>query len=186
MPQMPTRIAKTNILRNLEVKWNADPAQAAKALKDLLTNANLGLHSVYEKFMGLSPTHPDVKHLRDDWFDEQNGWWKPYQPIDPIIRQGLIEACDLSLEEKGRPIDCYWICTGAPFEVWVGDGNPQLSVIICTAPPPENLDGLKIDEEVLVMRTGPKQKGERLVRTETPLPNHPVNVLRPLRTPPHS
>lgn len=186
MPQMPTRIAKTQILVNIEDKWNADPHKNADTFRQLLLDPAVELYEAYAKFTGLPANDPGVLHLKDDWFDTTTGWWLPHQPIDPVIRQGLIEACELSIADKeGRPIDCYWICAAGaaePFEVWIGDRYHHLAVMISTAPPPpSNLSALGTEEEIVVARAGGVKIGEQYLHTAAPLPNHPVNVLRPLR-----
>ncbi len=65
-------------------------------------------------------TKAEADHLRNDWF---KAWWPNAQPVEPIIREGLITAMKVAIHKPGEveedeweereeplPIDFYWVC----------------------------------------------------------------------------
>jgi hypothetical protein len=79
------------------------------------------------------------RYVRDTW---QKTFWSQY-PVEPIMRQSLIEAIELadSLtadKQNPMPIDCYWIYTNDPdkFEALITYNARQVTRIILTPPPP--------------------------------------------------
>ena len=108
---------------------------------------------------GVTPKEAD--YLREYWFDpnwadpNSECWWREKQPIEPIIRQGLITAINVATRDpdsvatpdpetwakraKALPIDSYWIYSGYnQFEVIVTWSDYQVTRMILTPPAPED------------------------------------------------
>lgn len=59
------------------------------------------------KRFGLFATEADEQHLREDWLGEGGrGWW-PKQPMEAMLRAGMIRAVQL-LREHDLPLASYW------------------------------------------------------------------------------
>lgn len=52
-------------------------------------------------------------HIGQHWFDAYKSWWPIQQPVDIIVRLGMIQAIELvkmpGAEGAGRKVDCYWM-----------------------------------------------------------------------------
>jgi hypothetical protein len=98
-------------------------------------------------------TAKEADYLHEYWFDpnwadpNSECWWREKQPIEPIIRQGLITAIDVATQDpdtgakraQALPIDSYWIYSGYnQFEVIVTWTDHQVTRMILTPPPPED------------------------------------------------
>jgi hypothetical protein len=77
-------------------------------------------------------------HATDHWFQQ---WWKKHQPIEPILRRGLLEAFTLC-DSHDCPLDSYWVCAGDQLEVAVTRREEQNAVVhvnlLILTPPPED------------------------------------------------
>ena len=59
------------------------------------------------KRFGLFATEADEQHLREDWLGEGGrGWW-PKQPMEAMLRAGMVRAIQL-LREHDLPLASYW------------------------------------------------------------------------------
>ncbi len=121
------------------------------------------------------------QHLQTHWFNAETGWWsaEKLQPIEPIIREGLIAAFDVALKNyddaarprraKPLPIAMMWECRGNEVHVFVSWTKHQVSAIIHTPPPPapwdqadpnataeESLFVVRLDEAGGVVRKRPR------------------------------
>ena len=148
MPIMPAKLVKGKIFEKID-DWVNDPA-ATPAARAIIALNQLPNHPLLHVLTHLVPpinlTRVEEKHLRDDWFDQVNGWWPALQPIEPIMKRGLIEALELvqlgGIGNTGRPLDTYWMCAGSEFEVYVTEGSTtlaksrQITMIVSTPPPP--------------------------------------------------
>ncbi len=101
-----------------------------------------------------APTYP-AEYVAAHWFNPDvnapGTWWKEKQPIEPVIRESLIQAIELA---EDLPIDSYWAPIGNrevhpnnfhrgvfrtdeyPFEVILSRGKYQLTRVIITPPSP--------------------------------------------------
>ena len=137
----------------------------------------------------IEDTPGEAGHLRDDWFYGPNRMWPSVQPIEPIIRQGLIAAIEVALAEPNTPragqqplpIDAYWVCHPGhsshpagpsqppddhPVEVTVSWSAQQVTFIIHTPDPPIPNPVLTAKEPIFVVKrlkqgesTHPPDKG---------------------------
>lgn len=102
-----------------------------------------------------SLTPGEANFLRQYWFNpdwaeaRSNCWWPEHQPIEPVIRYGMIKAIELAMRdpdtgrERTLPIHSYWVCCSSQFEVTVACSQHQVTRINLTprvpAGLPENL-----------------------------------------------
>ena len=72
-------------------------------------------------------------HFNDDWL--QN-WWPQAQPIEPILRTGLIRAIRLGMAAQ-LPLSALWVhSTDDTFEISISQSAAQVTLLILTPPPP--------------------------------------------------
>ena len=77
-------------------------------------------------------------HFNDDWL--QN-WWPEAQPIEPILRTGLIEAIKRGIAAR-LPLSAMWVqATDREFEIGIGQSATQITLLIITPPPPQEPGG---------------------------------------------
>jgi hypothetical protein len=104
-------------------------------------------------------------YLRNTWYnqDPATGWWPEHQPIQPIIRQGLIRALEVAMqnpdtgERRDLPLDSYWIIgRGDQFEAVVTWSNYQVTRLLITppSPRPRALNPLPAESSIYVIRRG--------------------------------
>jgi hypothetical protein len=108
-------ILKGSFMRKLDLALN-DAAKRAQFLQRLSSKRGDGgwtepVLDVATELMGLTPVEQD--HVQRHWFDPLKSWWPRHQPIESIVRLGLIQLIELANEPgaDGRPrsVDCYWI-----------------------------------------------------------------------------
>ena len=112
MPSMPEVIAKPPILKNLDAL--SQNATKLKALRSDLESSIKDVATVGSEH-GILKTVDEVLHIRNDWCF---AWWPQAQPVEPILRKGLITAIDVAIREPGAesdraeplPLDGYWVC----------------------------------------------------------------------------
>jgi hypothetical protein len=98
-------------------------------------------------------TDREVEYLREYWFDpnwadlNSECWWREHQPIEPIVRQGLITAIDVAtrdpdaVEQRPEPldVDSYHIYGERDhFESLVTWTDKQVTRIVLTPPHPKD------------------------------------------------
>jgi len=190
---MPALMAKGPILKRLDKLLNS--AKRNQALNDLENSfadlVNLGSDQTTYGADRVLTKQPWVSHLRDEWF---KAWWPHAQPVEPIIRQGLITALKVALAKPNTPrigqqplpIDSYWVChpghpshptapgqlaDGHPVEVSISWSSQQVTLIIHTPEPPyPNNYNLTDYENILVVKR--EQTGQIVIEQ---LKNQPEN-----------
>jgi hypothetical protein len=98
-------------------------------------------------------TKREIEYLREYWFDpnwadlHSECWWREHQPIEPIVRQGLITAIDVATRdpetgaERPEPlaVDSYHIYGERNhFESLVTWTDKQVTRIVLTPPHPQD------------------------------------------------
>ena len=78
-------------------------------------------------------TEDDVAHFGDDWVGT---WWKD-ELVDEIFRAGLIVAVSTAMELE-LPLETMWIHGGARFQVYVVEGQNQVTAVIFSPRAPAN------------------------------------------------
>ena len=96
-----------------------------------------------------------IQYLSTHWYNRDLNapalWWKDKQPIEPIVRQSVIEAIDVAGD---LPIDSYWMPIGSrnvdwrhvplgiyrtdeyPFEIIMTKSDRQLTRVMLSPPAP--------------------------------------------------
>jgi hypothetical protein len=130
---MPEVMSKGPMLRKLDARYTNQTLETLqerlKTLKSLppYPAGNIATY----KPAGGSLSKSEIRHIRTHWFNDPHGdgsndpqgpgYWKgDIQPIEPIIRQGLITAIDVAIHDPNTPegtyrktplpIDFYWMC----------------------------------------------------------------------------
>jgi hypothetical protein len=109
-------------------------------------------------------TEAEAAFLRRTWYNP-NGWWRDHQPIEPIVRQGLIKSIELAIE-RNLPIDSYWVSGGDQLQVIVTCSNYQVTRLILTPSiAAETTPAAPSSvEPIWIVRQGAAGKGEITVR----------------------
>ncbi len=72
-------------------------------------------------------------HFRSHWLSE---WWPELQPIDPMLRDGLIEAITVA-QSASLPLSGLWIQTSdIKFETFVQRSPNQITLLVISPPVP--------------------------------------------------
>ncbi len=143
---------------------------------------------ILEDVLGLDRS--EVAHLRNHWFDERNGWWSTQQPIEIILRLGLIHVIQLADAVIGshegtrpRPVDCYWMCGTRDVSVTACVSDLQVTAIVLTPMPPmsDRIPGdyTGVTEREPIYTTRPQSRGPG--EHEVELPQDWVEFVQPLR-----
>ena len=160
MGGMPEFIAKGAILAQMDAfSINGD----LTALRDALLNSPDTMDVIGDAaHFNVLQTSDQVGHMRNDWFWT---WWPSEQPVEPIIRRGVIEALNRAISTK-LPICFYWVCTprydsdatdssstdNEPVQVAVAQSPQQITVIFHTPDPPYLPAGVEDDNLTVVKR----------------------------------
>lgn len=155
MGSMPAMIAKPTLLTKIQEYVNSDPGTVAPRMKQKLEQSSL--IDAINNATNLTFTNQEKKHLVEDWF---GSWWRMYQPIAPIVRNGVIKALELVIQEQ-VPLDCYWVCAEDVMEVYVTKSGQQITLMLFTPPPPDAEMELTRLEDIWRIRGGVR-KGEQL------------------------
>jgi len=85
---------------------------------------------------GLFRDKEDERHLREDWLNEGgHGWW-PNEPMEAMLRKGMIRAVQL-LRQYDLPLASYWrVGQGTPHvQITFAVSKQQITLLISTPPP---------------------------------------------------
>jgi hypothetical protein len=168
-------IRKGKILRKLDQLSTSSEAGEAflKALKDKEGKT-------YRDYTEVLLQHglvnaAEAAHLRRHWFPDtatlaqkdallaKEGkvpwWWDAYQPIEPLLRQGMIEAFEKAKTSRWLvPVDAYWMAVGDRVLVSVSWNERQITMVRVTPPVPKDdavpadAPGYTKEEPILVIR----------------------------------
>ena len=93
------------------------------------------------------PAPPDPSEVEDVVRAFEGSWWRDFQPIEPIVRHGLIKAIQ-EATPRDLDLDSYWLCPAASdFEVIVSRSEKQVTRIIMTPPVPVHIPTPSIKPE---------------------------------------
>ena len=89
---------------------------------------------------GVDPRY--IQNLRRTWYNPgADGWWPWLQPIQPLVRQGLIAAIELASRDpdtgavRNLPIDSYWMPIGDQVETVIAVSMQQQVIRLLLTPP---------------------------------------------------
>lgn len=129
-------------------------------------------------------TDAEALYLRNSWYnlDPATGWWPEHQPIEPIVRQGLITAIEVAMQDpdtgvyRNLPLDSYWISgRDDQLEVIVTWNSHQVTRLILTpmSPLPSTPNPLPAEAHIYVVKrnreavpVGHRSREEVVERTE--------------------
>lgn len=191
MGVMPEGMSKGTILEKLDNRYKGVTINTLTMRKAALQAAGANLCTLVQNMKDNNGqpvlTQREIDHICDDWFDrKETGWWKNIQPIEPILREGMIAAIDAALTDYNKnppaprkeplPIVFYWMChpghqqgdqedVQSPHdaaEVDVSWSDQQVTIVFHTPDsPPDPGPGPTIDEPIFVVK---RDKSGRVVR----------------------
>jgi hypothetical protein len=165
MPGRPPRelIAKGAVHKKVDplVNDTSDPKKR-EALLAALKDSSRDYVQILVELAGV--TEAEAAFLRRTWYNP-NGWWPDHQPIEPIVRQGLIKSIELAME-RHLPIDSYWVSGSEQFQVIVACSPHQVTRLILTpGVAPETAAAAPGPIELIwVVEQGAASRGEIAVR----------------------
>jgi len=121
----------------------------------------------------------DVSHFTRHWLGD---WW-PGKRVEEVLRAGYREAITRAQAVK-KPIESLWVCANEnQFQVYVCEGERQITVIVFTPPPKERahepVDTLTEDEPIWVVKVRDKDDDEVKAKVDVLVPgDEPIIVHR--------
>ena len=110
-----------------------------------------------------------IEYLRRTWYNlSASGWWPWLQPIQPLIRRGLIQALELASRDPDTgeerklplPIESYWMPDGNQVETVIVVSAQQVTRILLTPPSPPPMYRRNTPVAIWnVRRSGPQTVG---------------------------
>ena len=147
-------ISQGTVMRKINATAN-DAAKRGPFLADL-KDQHLTFVQVLLNHVGLKP--PEANYLLTYWFNpniaDPRIFWPDKQPIEPIVRQGLIDAIELATDKsatelKYLPTDYYWICIGDQFAAYIVKSTAQVThFILSPHPPPGSTSAATVDANI--------------------------------------
>jgi hypothetical protein len=122
---------------------------------------------ILENDAGVNPRY--IQYLRRTWYSQgANGWWPWLQPIQPLVRQGLIQAIDLASRDpdtgaaRTLPIDSYWMPGVNQVATLIAVSAQQVTRLLLTpeSPPPTRNRSTRVPIWV-VKNSGPQTVGNQ-------------------------
>ena len=183
---MPEGMSKGTILKKLDNRYSDVTINTLMMRKAALQTPGVDLCTAVQNMKdnnGQSVlTQKEIDHICDDWFNRKGtGWWKDIQPIEPILREGMIAAIDAALVDYNQnppaprkdplPIVFYWMChpghqpdedqeAPSPYdaaEVDVSWSDHQVTVVFHTPDsPPDRGPSPTVDEPIFVVKRDTK------------------------------
>src|SRR5712691_11982273 len=131
-PPSASTLTKGLVHQKIEALVNNNPTERQMFLT-ALKNSPQDYVQLLVQHIGL--TQEEAQFLRTYWYNS-NGWWPAKQPIEPTVRQKLIEALELAVAHD-LPIDCYHLIgRDDQFEVLVVRSPWQILRLMVTPPVP--------------------------------------------------
>ena len=172
---MPGWIAKGELLNGLQI-WLNDAADGVQNRINLETEL-IASASVIQaaKDAGFLFPGSSEEHLRRHLFGNPSPpnpyppeWWHEHQPIQRIVRYGLLKAIALSRLPVDRNMYLYWVCGMETFEVvsCVPENQNHLTLLFLSPMPPTMGPTLKFAqgasqvEQIYITRADPGLREE--------------------------
>jgi hypothetical protein len=135
---------------------------------------NEGVLEIAADVMGLSSVEQD--HVQRHWFDPLKSWWPRHQPIDVVVRLGVIQLIELANERgpdgRTRSVDCYWITGVDTVQLSALVSATQVTGILITPSRPfsdrvaEDYVGATEREPIYTVRHRSRGPGEHQIRLD--------------------
>lgn len=134
--KMPSSyVAKGLMLKRMD-RLAADPEIMRRALQALEDHPDTPMLEIGRAHRYVAERGSEIRHVGDDWFDTEAGWFRGYGPVEPVLRAGFIHAARVALESApALPVDCYWMANHDRIEVVVTRSPQQVTMILMTPPP---------------------------------------------------
>ncbi len=131
MSVMPGTVAKPPLLERLD-QLSSDKVEFETAYNDLkTTNPTVNDLIQWGWNHDLIETKAEENHLRNHWL---GNWWPTYTTKEAVIKHGLLKAFELAIDQQ-KHFDCYWVCSGAYFQVLSLLSPHQVTVLVLTPSP---------------------------------------------------
>jgi hypothetical protein len=127
-PGLLRALDRASVARN---EW---PEAGVQRLLQILRKPG-SLADVCARF-GLFADAEEERHLRQDWCNENGkGWW-PNEPMEALLRRGMIRAIEL-LREHDRPLASFWRIgkNTRRVQITFALSAHQITLLISTPPP---------------------------------------------------
>jgi len=172
---MPGSVGKGAIFGKLDQLLN-DPARRTQFSSRIRAKDSHGqwseeLLDVGAAMLPLTPA--EKRHIQEHWFDEYGSWWPADQPVDIVIRLGLIQAIGLATRTpQALRFDCYWVCGVEHVELVSCVSAGQITILFLTpnAPLsdqlPEDFAHATQREEIYTVRHRSRGPGECQVQPD--------------------
>jgi hypothetical protein len=149
MTAMPAQgpVEKTHFLAALERVGNTASKQELLQVRALL-ESGMSLIAIFQSLhqgQQHGVEEEEISHVARDWFDPKTGWWSHSGP-EQVMRAGLIQSIDLSIEHGGAgedgkpfPVDYWWVKDSGAFR-FISKISPQQQTVFLltpTAPRPD-------------------------------------------------
>lgn len=157
MATMQRRITRGPWISELDARFGGTPDNFLPNYADALRRLQAG-NGQQESMQALATARVGAdaaQHFSDDWL---GNWWPEAQPIEPILRAGLIEAFKKGLSAR-LPMSALWVqATEDQFEVGISQNSHQITLLILTPPAPADERGVSEEpsDVTLVSREGGK------------------------------
>jgi len=127
-------VAKSLMLKRMD-RLAADPEIMRRALRALEDHPETPMLEIGRAHRYVAERDVEIRHVGDDWFDTESGWFRGYGPVEPVLRAGFIHAARVALESHpALPVDCYWMANHDRIEVVVTRSPQQVTMILMTPP----------------------------------------------------
>ena len=147
-------VAKSLMLKRMD-RLAADPEIMRRALRALEDHPETPMLEIGRAHRYVAERDVEIRHVGDDWFDTESGWFRGYGPVEPVLRAGFIHAARVALESHpALPVDCYWMANHDRIEVVVARSPQQVTMILMTPPPQREAfaaGGEAIEEDIWIV-----------------------------------
>jgi hypothetical protein len=128
-------VAKGLMLKRMDA-LAANPAIMRSALHALEEQVATPMLEIGRAHDYVADRDSEIRHVLDDWFDTEAGWFRGHGPVEPVLRAGFIQAARVALRcNPPLPVDCYWMANHDRIEVVVMRSAHQVTMILMTPPP---------------------------------------------------
>ena len=124
MPHHIIGVGTNDYFQGFDAQFSGDPSEfqprvsaAIQALESDRSLPELAAERVGEE---------GAQHLAEDWLRD---WWPELQPIEPILRQGLLDTMRLS-QETGLPVQAVIVTGLDTFAVTPVVGPNQVTMVV--------------------------------------------------------
>lgn len=201
---MPTHVTKGRLLGLIDNYLSTRDEAGVGRLQADLQKPLLPLHRILRNAFPSGPS-TDLNHFEDHWCPDQTAtppsypekleraWWMECQPIEVILRAGLLQLCELLLADfkvtlkpkNARPVDCFWVCAGHEVQLILCPNPRQITLLFLTPMPPI-VSRIPLHpatvEDIYVARHTSLTIQEKLQPKPNGVDPH-VEIVRPLREP---